>query len=59
MVLETMAFVVSVPIPMPRFQCQCLQMAVYFWHADKHQGLLQADTIIFGVGNQAYPKYPK
>ena len=26
---------------------------VYFWHADKHQGLLQGDTIILGEGNQA------
>ena len=51
MVLEIMAFVVSVPIPcpMPRFQCRGLQMAVYFWHADKNLSLVQVDTIILGV----------
>ena len=32
---------------------------VYFWHADKHQSLLQADTIILGVCIPASPKYPK
>ena len=26
---------------------------VYFWHADKNQSLLQVDTIILGVCNQA------
>ena len=31
----------------------------YFQHADKHQSLLQVDTIILGVCNQACPKYPK
>ena len=30
---------------------------VYFWHADKHRSLLQADTIILGVCNQACPKF--
>ena len=29
---------------------------VYFWYADKHRSLLQVDTIIFGVCNQAFPK---
>ena len=32
---------------------------VYFWHADKHRSLLQVDTVILGVCNQACPKYPK
>ena len=32
---------------------------VYFWHADKHWSLLQVDTIILGLCNKAYPKYPK
>ena len=32
---------------------------VHFWHADKHQSLLQVDTIILGVCNQACPKYAK
>ena len=32
---------------------------VLFWHTEKHQSLLQLDTIIFGVCNQACPKYPK
>ena len=27
---------------------------VYFWHADKQRSLLQVDTIILGVCNQAY-----
>ena len=30
---------------------------VYFWHADKYQGLLQVDTIILGVWNQGFTKY--
>ena len=32
---------------------------VYFWHEDKHQSLLQVDTIIMDVYNQTYPKYQK
>ena len=32
---------------------------VYFWHTDKHGSLLQVDTIILGVCNQACLKYPK
>ena len=32
---------------------------VYFWYADKHRSLLQADTTILDVCNQACPKYPK
>ena len=32
---------------------------VCFLHADKHQSLVQVDTIILGVCNQACPKYPK
>ena len=32
---------------------------VYFWHADKPRSLLQVDTIILGVLNQACEKYPK
>ena len=32
---------------------------VYFWYADKHRSLLQVDTIIFGVSNQAFPKNSK
>ena len=32
---------------------------VYFWHADNHRSLLQADTITFGVCNQACLRYPK
>ena len=32
---------------------------VCVWHADKDQNFLQVDTIILGVCNQAYPKYPK
>ena len=31
----------------------------YFWHADKHQSLLQVDIIILVVYNQACPKHPK
>ena len=31
---------------------------VYFWHTDNHRSLLQADTITFGVCNQACLKYP-
>ena len=31
----------------------------YFWHADKHRSLLQVDTIMLGVCNQACIKYPK
>ena len=30
---------------------------VYFWDADKHQSLLQVDTIILGLCNQACPNY--
>ena len=30
-----------------------------FLHAYKHQSLVQVDTIILGVCNQACPKYPK
>ena len=30
-----------------------------FWHEDKNQNMLEADTIVFGGHNQAYPKYPK
>ena len=26
---------------------------LYFWHADKHGSLLQVDTVILGVCNQA------
>ena len=29
-----------------------------FWHEDKNQNMLEADTIVFGGHNQAYPKYP-
>ena len=36
-----------------------LKDQVYFWHTDKHGSLLQVDTIILGVFNQACPKYPK
>ena len=32
---------------------------VYFRHTYKHQNLLQVDTIILEVCNQACPKYPK
>ena len=32
---------------------------VYLWHADDHRSLLQVDTIILGVCNQACPKHPK
>ena len=31
----------------------------YFWHADKHESSLQADTIIFRVHSQACTNYPK
>ena len=30
-----------------------------FWHGDKHQRFIQADTIVFDDHSQAYPKYPK
>ena len=30
---------------------------VCFWHEYKNQSLLQVDTIIIGICNQAYPKY--
>ena len=32
---------------------------LYFWHADKHRSLLQLDTIILVVYNQACPNYSK
>ena len=32
---------------------------VYFWHADKHQYVLEVDAIILGVHRQACRKYPK
>ena len=32
---------------------------VYFWHEDKYCIPLHVDTIILGVCNQAYSKYPK
>ena len=32
---------------------------VCFLHADKHQILVQVDTISLGVCHQACPKYPK
>ena len=32
---------------------------VSFWCADKHQNLLQVDSITMGVRSQACPKYPK
>ena len=32
---------------------------VNFWHADKHRSLLQVDSIILVVCNQACQKYPK
>ena len=32
---------------------------LYFWHANKHQGFLNVDTIILGVCNQTWPKYQK
>ena len=32
---------------------------VDFLHVDKHQRLLQIDTVIFGVCGQACPNYPK
>ena len=45
------------------FEMQYLKKEVnvelYFWHADKHRSLLQVDTIILDVCNQACPKYPK
>ena len=32
---------------------------IHFWHADKDQYLLQVDTIILRVCNQACPKHSK
>ena len=32
---------------------------VYFWHADKPRSLPKVDTIILGVCQQGYPKYPE
>ena len=32
---------------------------VYFSHSDNRRSLLQVDTIILGVCNQASPKYPE
>ena len=32
---------------------------LYFWHADKHGSLLQVNTVMLGVCNQAWPMYPK
>ena len=32
---------------------------VFFLHTDKHQRVVQVDTIILGMCNQARPKYPK
>ena len=29
-----------------------------FWHADKNEGLLQVDSIIFDAFGQVCPKYP-
>ena len=34
-------------------------LEVYFWHADKHQSLLQLDAIILGLCNQVCANYPK
>ena len=35
-----------------------LSYEVDFLHADKHESLLQVDSIIFDGFGQAYPKYP-
>ena len=32
---------------------------VCFLHTDKHQSLVEVDTIILDACNQACPKYPK
>ena len=32
---------------------------VYFWYADKQWRLLQVDSVILSLSNQAWPKYPK
>ena len=32
---------------------------VAFLHADKHEGFLQIDTVIFDGDRQAFPKFPK
>ena len=32
---------------------------VYFLHADKHESLLQIDTMILMGDGQAFPKFPK
>ena len=32
---------------------------VDFWHADKHEGFLQIDTMIFDGDCQVLPKFPK
>ena len=32
---------------------------IYFWYADKNRNLLQVDSIILSVCNQACPRYPK
>ena len=32
---------------------------VYLWHADKQWSLLQVESVILSVSNQACPKYPK
>ena len=34
-------------------------MKFIFWHAGKNRSLLQDDTIILGVCNQSWPKYPQ
>ena len=40
-------------------KCNISRKKFIFWLADKYQSFLQVDTIILGVCNQAYPKYPK
>ena len=63
LVLELLAKILSANQIAGFFKILCLKKEmndeVLFWHTEKHQSLLQLDTIIFGVCNQACPKYPK
>ena len=42
--------------PTPLTHCM---IDIHLLNTDKHQSLVQVDTVILGVCNQACPKYPK
>ena len=63
MVFELWARVLSADQGAAFFKMQYLKKElndkIYFWHSDKHRSLLQVDTIVLGLYNQARPKFPK